>query len=51
MNPQDLQGYVIFVMNFYEMHMSNLKSLVLKQNETIVSNKRKIRVIFNLNFG
>jgi hypothetical protein len=42
-NPLELQNYVLFVMNFYELHMSNLKNVVLKQTDTIQSQKKKIR--------
>lgn len=43
-NIADIQNYIMFVMNFYEMHMTNLKQIIIKQNDTIVNNKKKIKV-------
>lgn len=43
-NVADIQNYIMFVMNFYEMHMTNLKQIIIQQNDTIVNNKKKIKV-------
>ena len=41
-NSSDVQSYLMFMMNFYEMHMNNFKGIIMKQNETISSQKNKI---------
>lgn len=33
----------MFVMNFYEIHMNNLKSIILSQNETITAQRKKMK--------
>lgn len=38
----DLSNYLLNVMNFYELHLSTLKSMIVKQNQTIISQKDQI---------
>jgi chromosome segregation ATPase len=42
-NVMEVQNYLLFIMNFYEIHMNNLKGIVIQQNETITAQKTKIR--------
>lgn len=44
LNLMEVQNYLLFIVNFYEIHMNNLKSIIIQQNETIASQKAKIRV-------
>ncbi len=43
-NPIEVQNYLLFIMNFYEIHMNNLKAIIIQQNETISHQKHKMKV-------
>lgn len=43
LNVMEVQNYLLFIMNFYEIHMNNLKGIIIQQNETITAQKAKIR--------
>ena len=40
----DYQTYMMFVINFYEFHMANFKTIILQQNETNSQQKLQIKV-------
>jgi len=47
-NALEVQNYLLFIMNFYEIHMNNLKAIIIQQNETISNQKQRIKVLPDL---
>lgn len=42
MQQDELKNYMQFMMNFYEFHLSNMKNIIVNQNETLSEQAKRI---------